>query len=120
MQCHLLLSFTCLFLGHPKRVSLEGDALAPALGGGGVHAQEESRVRREAARQEAAGAAGRDVDDQLVLGVREHLRAGKEGQVLLKSTPASHEYSKASRFCFLCKIINACYSERGRPNNSAR
>ena len=70
----LSLSLTCLLVGHPERVSLEGDAPAAPLGRGGVHAQEQRRVRREAARQQAAGAAGRDVDEQLVLGVREHLR----------------------------------------------
>ena len=66
-----------MLLCHPERVALEGDAPAAALGRGGVDAQEERRVRREAARQQAARVPRSDVHQQLVLGVREHL-AGDE------------------------------------------
>ena len=80
-----LVYLTCLLLGHPERVALEGDTPAAPLGRGGVHPQEQRRVRGEAARQQAAGAAGSDVDEQLVLGVGEHLWEGESKRIFFIS-----------------------------------
>ncbi len=55
---------TGVLVRYPEGVAVEGDALAPALGGGGVHAQEEGGVGREAAGEEAGAARG-DVHQEL-------------------------------------------------------
>ena len=82
---------TCLLLGHPEGVPLEGDAPAAALGRGGVDAQEERRVGREAARQQPARMPRSDVHQQLVLGVREHLE-GEDKSCLYMYLGASIYY----------------------------
>ena len=101
-----LVYLTCLLLGHPERVALEGDTPAAPLGRGGVHPQKQRRIRGESARLQAAGAAGSDVDEQLVLGVGEHLWEGKTNEYFSFQSLASLKIVKHDHhYCSVFVLI---------------
>ena len=83
---------------HPLGVALKGDTPAPPFDGGGVHAQEERRVGGQAPGQQF-GAAGRDVDDEVVVGVGEDFHVELLLQAGGEAFPAVHLDAVVSLVC---------------------